>query len=182
MGRTLDANRLLAGSACGKRQRGRPLNSVVRHRSAVNNQLRHFLHLAMWLAPGFAFPYCERHPMLEEELRGSDTVMVGRVLSDRETPSPLRDKSSRRILDPGHTYTLAVTEVFRGKTRKKIDLFTEYNSGQFPMDIGKSYLVILPKGERVLSVDSCGNSGEVGEKAKELELIRDMFKRRRNDA
>ena len=30
MGRTLVANRLLAGSACGKRQRGRPLNSVVR--------------------------------------------------------------------------------------------------------------------------------------------------------
>ena len=30
MGRTLGANRLLAGSACGKRQRWRPLNSVVR--------------------------------------------------------------------------------------------------------------------------------------------------------
>ena len=30
MGRTLVANKLLAGSACGKRQRGRPLNSVVR--------------------------------------------------------------------------------------------------------------------------------------------------------
>jgi len=30
VGRTLDANRLLAGSACGKRHRGRPLNSVVR--------------------------------------------------------------------------------------------------------------------------------------------------------
>jgi ribosomal protein S18 acetylase RimI-like enzyme len=30
VGRTLVANRLLAGSACGKVQRGRPLNSVVR--------------------------------------------------------------------------------------------------------------------------------------------------------
>jgi adenylate kinase family enzyme len=30
VGRTLVANRLLAGSACGKRRRGRPLNSVVR--------------------------------------------------------------------------------------------------------------------------------------------------------
>jgi CdiI immunity protein len=29
VGRTLGANRLLARSACGKRQRGRPLNSVV---------------------------------------------------------------------------------------------------------------------------------------------------------
>jgi hypothetical protein len=31
VGRTLDANKLLARSACGKRHRGRPLNSVVRH-------------------------------------------------------------------------------------------------------------------------------------------------------
>jgi hypothetical protein len=30
VGRTLVANKLLAGSACGKRCRGRPLNSVVR--------------------------------------------------------------------------------------------------------------------------------------------------------
>lgn len=29
VGRTLDANRLLAGSACGGRQRGRPLNTIV---------------------------------------------------------------------------------------------------------------------------------------------------------
>jgi hypothetical protein len=35
VGRTLGANRLLARSACGKRHRGRPLNSVVRlHLSA----------------------------------------------------------------------------------------------------------------------------------------------------
>jgi uncharacterized protein (DUF983 family) len=32
VGRTLGANRMLAGSACGKRRRGRPLNSVVRQR------------------------------------------------------------------------------------------------------------------------------------------------------
>src|SRR5258706_12223707 len=30
VGRTLVANRLLAGSACGKRHRGRPLNATVR--------------------------------------------------------------------------------------------------------------------------------------------------------
>ena len=31
VGRTLVANRLLAGSACGKRHRGRPLNAIVSH-------------------------------------------------------------------------------------------------------------------------------------------------------
>jgi hypothetical protein len=36
--RTLVANRWLAGSACGKRQRGRPLNAIVRRH--VSGQLR----------------------------------------------------------------------------------------------------------------------------------------------
>ncbi len=43
MGRTLVANRLLAGSACGKRHRGRPLNSVVRHQAMSD-----FAALAVW--------------------------------------------------------------------------------------------------------------------------------------
>jgi hypothetical protein len=38
--RTLVANRLLAGSACGKRRRGRPLNSVVSHQVMRTWELR----------------------------------------------------------------------------------------------------------------------------------------------
>ena len=39
VGRTLDANRRLACSACGKRRRGRPLNSVVsRHKAPMSTQ------------------------------------------------------------------------------------------------------------------------------------------------
>ena len=42
MGRTLAANKLLAGSACGKRQRGRPLNSVVRATIENTNDQQRF--------------------------------------------------------------------------------------------------------------------------------------------
>src|SRR4051812_37330026 len=49
VGRTLVANRLLAGSACGKRQRGRPLNAIVRrHQGAASREER---------AEGFNRPY-----------------------------------------------------------------------------------------------------------------------------
>jgi len=42
VGRTLVANRLLAGSACGKRHRGRPLNSVVRwHSNHRGSNVKH---------------------------------------------------------------------------------------------------------------------------------------------
>jgi hypothetical protein len=49
VGRTLGANRVLAGSACGKRRRVRPLNSVVRHHL---NQLRGAIGLLTALAAG----------------------------------------------------------------------------------------------------------------------------------
>ena len=62
MGRTLAANRGLAGSACGKRRRVRPLNSVVsRHSSTVVTFVRaHIravkrLFIAMLLVPIVAF-------------------------------------------------------------------------------------------------------------------------------
>src|SRR5258706_1019816 len=45
VGRTLGANRLLACSACGRRQRGRPLNSVVSHHLKSGASEFHFLQL-----------------------------------------------------------------------------------------------------------------------------------------
>jgi len=75
VGRTLVANRWLAGSACGKRNRGRPLNSVVsHHRNAVQKPL-----LAALIAPpilmlllaiayvGVTFP--SLHPMAGADSR-----------------------------------------------------------------------------------------------------------------
>ena len=52
MGRTLGANRVLAGSACGKRRRGRPLNSVVRRlrMSAIEFRVLLALFAVLFLA------------------------------------------------------------------------------------------------------------------------------------
>ena len=51
MGRTLVANRLLAGSACGKRQRGRPLNAIVRFNLAECSSTVRKIIAAFLLAP-----------------------------------------------------------------------------------------------------------------------------------
>jgi hypothetical protein len=50
VGRTLVASKLLAGSACGKRQVVRPLNSVVRHhpRRCPNTPSSQLWPLGMW--------------------------------------------------------------------------------------------------------------------------------------
>jgi hypothetical protein len=49
VGRTLDANGLLAGSACGKRRRGRPLNSVV----SWHRKMRRAIVMAFLLGVAF---------------------------------------------------------------------------------------------------------------------------------
>src|SRR5438477_452947 len=59
VGRTLVANRLLAGSACGKRRRGRPLNSVVRHQAMRRDTLEIYsdaTSAAVLRHPGRRFP------------------------------------------------------------------------------------------------------------------------------
>ena len=43
MGRTLGANKLLAGSACGKRHHGRPLNAIVRATIENTNDQQRFV-------------------------------------------------------------------------------------------------------------------------------------------
>ena len=108
------------------------------------------------------------HIPLEKEFAESELVVIGRVLSERETPNaPARS-------DPGHTYTVEVREVFRGAPRKRVELFTEYNSGQFPMDIGKTYLIFASAREGVFSVSPCGSAGEVKERTREIARVRKL--------
>ena len=116
------------------------------------------------------------HIPLEKEFAQSELVFIGRVLSERETPEL---PSSALVSDPGHTYTLEVTEVFRGSRRKRVELFAEYNSGQFPMDIGKTYLVFASSRGSVLSASPCGSAGEVKHRAKEISQVRKLAAQQR---
>jgi hypothetical protein len=63
VGRTLGANRLLAGSACGKRQRGRPLNSVVRHHMG---QLRPAIIITIIVSACASQPHVAKRPVIPE--------------------------------------------------------------------------------------------------------------------
>ena len=98
MGRTLVANRLLAGSACGKRQRVRPLNSVVRQQEHMDAASKSDLSLAFWflllvlnLAVG-AFFYLSKNGALKRRiypfvLVGSALFFLGFVFAESGFPS-----------------------------------------------------------------------------------------------
>ena len=68
MGRTLVANKLLACSACGKRQRGRPLNAIVRE-----HMIRFGIYLALFAMPHFAWALSAA---ITATLEGGDRPMV----------------------------------------------------------------------------------------------------------
>jgi len=119
------------------------------------------------------------HIPLEKEFAESDLVFIGRVLSERQTPVPPQPRYSAVVLDPGHTYTVEVTEVFRGTRQKRVELFAEYNSGQFPMDIGKTYLVFASAREGLLSASPCGSAGEVKDRVREIAQVRELAARGR---
>jgi hypothetical protein len=112
------------------------------------------------------------HPSVDQEFRQSSLVFVGRVTAISTVP---RAKS----FDEGTRYTIQVKEIFRGRPRRTLTVFSENSSGRFPMDIRIDYLLFLSvrAGEPAM-VDSCGNSGPVMETAPAIDTVKRLSRRR----
>ncbi len=134
-----------------------------------------FLQIALVWTHG-AFAVCVNgHPSLEQEYENSAVVFVGRVISKEFT------SESKNYLD-GITYSVSVQEILRGTSAKTFRLFSENSSGRFPMRVGATYLVFAYEALGRLTVDSCGNSGKLPEKAEVLSVLRKMKSRELNKA
>lgn len=111
------------------------------------------------------------HIPLEKELRTAHIVAIGTVLSTKDVPAPSAN------FDEGTLYRFKVEETLRGKHNKVIDLFSENNSGRFPMDVGPRYLVFVSKSRGTFYVSNCGNSGELPEQSQIVEAVRKMTRK-----
>jgi hypothetical protein len=130
--------------------------------------LNYFILAASLVGAQAAFAVCTYGDLsVEEELRKSLAVFVGRVLSEEFTPA------SKDYLE-GTTYIVMVEEVFRGSPAKEVGLFSENSSGRFPMTVGFVYLVFASDELGRLTVYNCGNSGEISEKAEALSVLRKL--------
>jgi hypothetical protein len=113
------------------------------------------------------------HPSVEQEYRQSSIVFVGRVTAARAIPET---KSSYE----GTRYSIRVGEIFRGRPRRTITVFSENSSGRFPMEIGVEYLLFLSlRAGGPPMVDSCGNSGSVSEAAPALDTVKHLVRQPR---
>lgn len=107
------------------------------------------------------------HIPLDKEIQTARSVAIGIVISAKEVSAPYSD------VDEGTVYRVKIEETLRGKRYNAVDLFSENNSGRFPMEIGHRYLMFISKDRATLYVSSCGNSGELPERAEAVGAVRE---------
>ena len=129
------------------------------------NLPRYSLMLGILLAAQ-ARAACVDYPTPDQEFGRSLYVFTGRVTSHRDEWHPPNGFA------PGMEYVVAVEETFRGKPPKRIKIFSERDSGQFPMEVGASYLLYVRKYRGLYSVYNCGHSGKLIDKASLVESLR----------
>ena len=117
----------------------------------------HSLRIAVFLlvCSELAVSVClNGHPSIQQEYKTARIILVGKVVGHHEVPSS-------NWFDDGDVYEVVPARVFKGTNQQKLRLFSENNSGRFPMDINQQYLLFVSKVHGRLMVDSCGNSGDI---------------------
>ena len=123
-----------------------------------------------------AIAYCESHPTVEQELKTSAVVFVGKVISAREV------SVESQAVTGGTFYSVAVQEVLKGAPPKTVQLYSENSSGSFSMEVGVQYLVFADYGVfegitgQYPAVNNCGNSAPLSQAKKALAIVRKLTK------
>lgn len=107
------------------------------------------------------------------EFKRSEAVVTGIVMAARVAQDA---QHSWPFL--GIAYTVQVQHTYRGKPQSNVVVFSENNSGRFPMELGTSYVLFLYKAGLHLEADYCGNSGPVADKQKVLMVLQGLTSRR----
>src|SRR5258705_2940470 len=111
--------------------------------------------------------YCARgHLSVETEWREDSLVFVGTVRSARRVASPDGECWDRTV------YRVRVDEAFRGHPAAEATLYSENDSGRFPMLTGRPYVLFASEWDGHLRVDNCGNSGPLPAAAPVLARVR----------
>jgi hypothetical protein len=104
------------------------------------------------------------HPSVAEEFARSTAVVIATSVAQRDVADP----NEKEYFIEGTYYRVKPSVVFKGTPPLNWEIYSGNDSGRFPLDRGKKYLLFVspsdddePKG--VDSVDACGNSGELSD-------------------
>jgi len=113
-----------------------------------------------------AFAVClEGHLTVSEEFAKSENVIIGIAKSK----VPINESVN---FNEGDNYLVEIEEIYKGNLESAITILSENNSGRFPMEIGKSYILFIHQNQGVLQVDNCGNSGLVADSGSVINEIK----------
>jgi len=99
-------------------------------------------------ASGFCF---QPHPSAACNFLNSDAVFTGKVIQ------------VRTVAGEGWHYKLHVLQLFRGPDTEVIEVYTGDDSGRYPLELGREYLIFAYVYEKKLEIDNCGDSAPLSE-------------------
>ena len=101
------------------------------------------------------------------EFNRSVYVVLATAISHTRVP-----ESSDQYFLAGQNTTIRITTLFKGPTEKVLTVFSEFSSGQFPLNLNQSYLLFIYREHGRLSVDNCGHSGPTKFSGKIISAVR----------
>ena len=101
------------------------------------------------------------------EFQRSAAVVIAKAISERRVL--LRDGFYGPTV-----YRVTLLETFKGHVSDRARIYSENDSGRFPMDVGSSYLLFLYRAGWHLHADPCGNSARLEKATKTLAVLRSL--------
>jgi hypothetical protein len=98
------------------------------------------------------------------EFERSAAVVIAKAISERRVL--LRDGFYGPTI-----YRVALLENFKGRVSERARIYSENDSGRFPMGVGSPYLLFLYRAGGHLHADPCGNSARLEKATKTLAIL-----------
>ena len=100
------------------------------------------------------------YPSVADEFERSLYVVVGKATGHRDVPDPEDSESTA-----GTFYTVHVETLYKGVLPSLLEIYSSNDSGQFPLDRGRKYLLFIEIDDRGNNgVNVCGNSGDLADR------------------
>ena len=124
------------------------------------------LLLLLFTANGYAVCLSDK-PSIKNEYESNESVFVGKVVDEEY----LSDDQGFYV---ALLYSIKVNHTFKGKQPDILVAFNNMDSGRFPMDVGKEYLIFSDSSYSPIRIDSCGNSEEVSNATEAIAEVKSL--------
>jgi hypothetical protein len=120
--------------------------------------------LACVLFAAASFGDCTNTLPLKQELKNSEAVIIGTVMSSRQVPQ------SWYTFD-GTNFLVRIDQTIKGKRSGEIMIFSEHSEDGYDLEAGRQYLLFLTLNYEYWVVNKCGNSGMMDQEGKVIKQL-----------